>query len=281
MIIAHQLCRPSRHLLKRPALPRPVILEVEHVTDLIARLQQIIHILLRVRCAHAEPHPARRETRRRVSDNNDCDGGRPCEHEPAEFGHLANVEQQKRDDRRVIVAIDEETKPTQTPREVAGVEGEPAETCGTLGAVTQGRGQAEPLWQELEWCGSKVLVRVVEREVRDDIFAGGGSGWCGARGRAVDECRSMTFDTHDASHACHNLGEDGRAHGFRVRASMRAEAQTVDEYLVTRDVATGSTERFGERAHKEVDGVRRKVEVVADTAAVGPECTDGVGLVDE
>jgi len=281
MIVAYQLCRPPRHFLKRPALPRPVILEVEHVTDLIARLQQIVHILLRVCCAHAEPHPARRETRRGVSDNNDCDRGRPCEHEPAELGHLANVEQQKRNDGRVVVAIDEETKPTQTPGEVAGVESEPAETCGTLGAVTQGRWEAEPLWQELERCGSKVLVRVVEREVRDNIFAGGGSGWCGARGRAVDECRSMTLDTHDAGHACNNLGEDGRAHGFRVRAGMRAEAQTVDECLVTRDVATGSTERLGECAHEKVDGVRRKVEVVADTAAVRSERTDGVGLVDE
>ena len=55
---------------------------------------------------------------------------------------------------------------------------------------------------------------------------------------------------------------------------MTAEAQPVDEVFGSSDISAGCPERFGKCAHKHVDGTRRYVEIIADTAAVRPNRSD-------
>jgi len=62
---------------------------------------------------------------------------------------------------------------------------------------------------------------------------------------------------------------------------MTANAQSVDELSGSCDVAACCAERFGERAHKDVDGVRWNIKVIANATSMRSNCPNGMCFIDE
>lgn len=62
---------------------------------------------------------------------------------------------------------------------------------------------------------------------------------------------------------------------------MSVEAQSVDQVLVSRNVPAGSSKRFRERPHQDVDVTGVNVKIVVNTAAMGTKRADGMSFINE
>lgn len=62
---------------------------------------------------------------------------------------------------------------------------------------------------------------------------------------------------------------------------MAANAQPADKFSSTCNIATSCAERFSKRAHKDIDGTRWNIEVIADTASMRSNCPDRVRFIDK
>lgn len=76
------------------------MLQVEHVANLVARLEDRVDIVLRVGRTDAEPDTARHQGRGGVGHDHDDDRRLSILHHTMEHVHFPGIEQEKRDDRR-------------------------------------------------------------------------------------------------------------------------------------------------------------------------------------
>jgi hypothetical protein len=186
----------------------------------------------------------RKKNHSRISHDHD-DDRRPVladtfQHHSRKDGHLARVEQEERDDRRVSMSADDEPELSKTRAEVPRVESQASESFASLGTVEQGGREVHPGRQVVRWGGTVdrgtgLVGHLQGREIGVRGRRVQGEGWLvNGRARGGGEGRR---DAHDRSHGRDNLGQDGRRDGLGIGHRVGLDANPIDDILVARDVA--------------------------------------------
>lgn len=89
------------------------MLQIQRIANLVAGAQNGVNVLLRVRSTDAEAHTRGHQGRGRIRDDDDNDRRLARKHHLGEDRHLAGVEDQEGDNRRVVTAICDEPELSQ------------------------------------------------------------------------------------------------------------------------------------------------------------------------
>lgn len=150
------------------------MLQIQHVANLVARLQHRIDITLDMTRAEAEPNPTSDERGSRVRNDDNDNGRLALEHQSRERAHLAGVEEEERDDGRVGMSVGDEAEFLETAREVPGVERQTLETLAAFEARAHLWSEGHPGGDEGRGCGPGVRLEL--HLVFRDVAAGEGGG---------------------------------------------------------------------------------------------------------